>query len=159
MEGFLEWYNYSMKAIHNFLFGLTLTLTALFLAPVAFAQTQDFAQINPMCVGNPNYGAGDVATIQGIECLGANVLAVVVTILGIIAFVMFLVGGFKILTGAGNSKSIESGRNAITFAIGGIVVALASILILRFIATLTGVDILHFGTQVNPPQVQQGSPA
>ena len=48
-----------------------------------------------------------------------------------------------------NTKGIEGGKNAFTFAVLGIVVALASFLILRFISTFTGVtSILQFNTQL-----------
>ena len=101
------------------------------------------------CVGSNSYGAQDVATIQGIECLVANILATAITLIGIAAFVMFLIGSFQYLTAGANAKGVESGKNAISFAILGIVVALASFLILRFISTFTGVTtILQFNTQL-----------
>ncbi|HSW89451.1 MAG TPA: hypothetical protein VLH19_01105 [Patescibacteria group bacterium] len=101
------------------------------------------------CVGSTTPGAGDVATIQGVECLVANLLATIITIVGIAAFVMFLIGGFRYLTAGSNTKGVESGKSAITYAIIGIVVALASYLILRFLATFTGVgSILLFTTQL-----------
>lgn len=104
------------------------------------------------CVGTG--AASDVPTIQGLECLVANVLASAVTLIGIVAFVFFLVGGFQILTaGGGNSKGMEQGRNSISFAILGIVVALASILILNVISGITGIKtILQFNTQYLPTE-------
>ncbi len=94
-------------------------------------------------------GAKDVATIQGIECLVANVLSVAITFIGVSAFVMFLIGSFRYLTAGTNTKGVESGKNAISYAILGIVVALASFLILRFVAQFTSVtSILEFNTQL-----------
>lgn len=116
--------------------------------PSSFAQTQNWERINTRCTHGYG-GTSDVATIQGVECLLVNVLATAVTIIGITAFVMFLVGSFRYLTAGSNTKGVEGGRNAITFAILGIIVALASFLILRFIANFTGVQtILQFNTQL-----------
>ena len=122
----------------------------LVIAPLspAYAQ-QDFSALNPKCVGSSAYGAQDVATIQGAECLIANILASAVTLIGIIAFVMFLVGGFRYLTSGANSKGVEAGANSISFAILGIVVALASFVILNVISNITGIKtILQFNTQI-----------
>lgn len=102
------------------------------------------------CTGEGD--AADVPTIQGIECLVTNVLAVAVTLVGIAAFVMFLVGGFQYLTSGANSKGVEGAKNSITYAIVGIIVALSSFFILNTISELTGVKtILNFSTQYSPP--------
>jgi len=123
--------------------GIFLLLT---LAPLSPVHAQD--TFKQPCVASY---ASDVPTIQGIECLVSNILAVAVTLIGIVAFVMFLVGGFQYLTAGSNAKGVEQGRNSITFAIIGIVLALASIMILNVIARLTGVTtILNFSTQVTP---------
>lgn len=91
----------------------------------------------------------DVATIQGIECLVGNILATAMTFIGIAAFVMFLIGSFRYMTAGANTKGVESGKNAFSFAVLGIVVALASFVILRFITSFTGVTtILNFSTQI-----------
>lgn len=130
---------------------ILLLLVASFsvLATPVSAQTAEWATQNAKCVGPETYEAQDVATIQGIECLVANVLATAITIIGIAAFVMFLIGSFQYLTAGANAKGVESGKNAISFAILGIIVALASFVILRFISTFTGVTtILQFNTQI-----------
>ncbi len=130
-----------------------LTLAILFsIAPLSPAHAQQaFAERNKLCVGSSAYGAETVPTIQGFECLVANILATAVTLVGIVAFVMFLVGGFQVLTAGANAKGMEQGRNSISFAVLGIVIALASFLILNVIAQLTGVTtILNFSTQLTP---------
>ncbi|PWU23747.1 hypothetical protein C5B42_01820 [Candidatus Cerribacteria bacterium 'Amazon FNV 2010 28 9'] len=101
----------------------------------------------------PNSDITQVATIQGVECLVSNVLATAITFIGFVAFIMFLIGGFKYLTAGNNSKGVEEAQKAITFAIIGIVVALTSILILRILSQLTGVStFLNFHTQLPTPQ-------
>lgn len=133
------------------LFRKSITLAAILffsVAPVFPASAQE--AFEGPCVGTSykNVDASTVPTIQGLECLVGNILASAITLIGIVAFVMFLVGGFQYLTAGNNSKGVEQGKNSITFAIVGIVVALASILILNVIAGLTGVrTILQFRTQ------------
>jgi len=121
-----------------------------------FAQQDAFKSGIPgICTGK-NYGtpamdARTVPTIQGFECLLTNFLSAAITLLGIVAFVMFLIGGFRYLTAGANAKGTEAGKNSITFAILGIVLALASFLILNILSNVTGVkSILIFNTQYKP---------
>ena len=79
------------------------------------------------------------ATIQSLETLFANLVTAIVSIAGIALFVMLLVGGFKFLFSAGDQKQLEEARGTITNAIMGLVVIVAAYLILRTIATFTGV--------------------
>lgn len=99
-----------------------------------------FAQQTAPLSPNPTYVKEGVLTIQGIEGILANILAVAVSGIGFAGFVMMIVGSFKYLLSGGNSKGVEEGRNTITYAIVGLVVALSSWIILNFIATFTGVE-------------------
>ncbi len=73
-----------------------------------------------------------------------NILEVVIPLIGLLAFVMILVGGFKILTSAGDPKGLEAGKTTVTLAITGIVLAILSWLILVFIKNATGVNVTEF---------------
>jgi hypothetical protein len=133
----------------NILHGILLS-TILVIAFMVTPLTKVHAQSEwaAPCVGRAydnKRDASDVPTIQGVECLVANILASAITLIGIAAFVMFLAGGFQYLTAGANAKGVESGKNTIGFAILGIVVALASFMILNVLANLTGVQtILKF---------------
>jgi len=86
-----------------------------------------------------------VATITGLECLMVRILDLATTFIGLAAFVMLIVGGFQFLTSGGSPKGAEAGRNTMTYAIIGIVVALMAAFILRLISGFTGVTgILNF---------------
>ncbi|CAN5297310.1 hypothetical protein BH10PAT2_BH10PAT2_0110 [soil metagenome] len=141
---------------------LLIPLLFLMFAPVAHAQTQPW--LGTKCVGtkmsihtvdtstaiqsaNPSGTANgsDVATIQGFGCLVANVLVIVLTGLGLIGFVMFIVGAFIYMLSGGNAKGTENAKNTITYAVIGIVVALSAFIILKLISSFTGVStILNF---------------
>lgn len=116
---------------------LSLLLLIVLVTP-AHAQTESWSGV---CVADgTGYGAADgVATIQGLQCLIANLLQTAITILGLLGFVMILYGGFKYLISGGNTKHTDSARSTITYAIIGIVVALSSIIILNLISSFTGV--------------------
>ena len=87
----------------------------------------------------------DVATIQGLRCMIANVLSVAITGIGLAGFIMLIVGSFRYIASGGNTKGAETAKNTITFAVIGLVVALSSFVILNIIAEFTGVKtILDF---------------
>ncbi|KKQ52948.1 hypothetical protein A2865_02465 [Candidatus Woesebacteria bacterium RIFCSPHIGHO2_01_FULL_39_17] len=85
-----------------------------------------------------------VATVGGFEGLFENAIAALLGLAGIALFIMLLVGGFKFITSGGDPKSLESAKNTLTHAIGGIVLVALSYLILRFIGVFTGADVVNF---------------
>jgi hypothetical protein len=87
---------------------------------------------------------GDVATIQGFECLFANILQIIVTIAGLAFFFMFISGGFKYLLSSGDEKKLASASSTLTMAIIGLIGVIASWLILNFIQKFTGVNVTTF---------------
>lgn len=103
----------------------------------AQAQAVEPGRWTGVCVGGADQ---DVATIQGLECLIANVFMVFLTILGLAGFVMFLVGSFRWLVSGGNTKGTETARNTMTFAVIGIVLALSAFIILSLISQFIGID-------------------
>ncbi len=100
------------------------------------AQTRPWGQISGYCV---QYG---VATIQGVACLVANLLAVSLTFIGLAGFIMLIIGSLKWLLSGGSSQSIESAKKTITFAVIGLIVALSSFMIINLIARFTGINVL-----------------
>lgn len=100
------------------------------------AQTKEWKTISEHCV------IDDVATIQGIGCLLANVLSVVLRLLGIAGFVMIVYAAFNLLMSAGNSQKVEESKKTITFAVIGIIVALSAFIIINLIASFTGVSLV-----------------
>jgi len=117
----------------NFLYFILLPLKVT-------AQTKKWSGV---CVGPAGGIASDVATIQGLECLVANIFTVFITLLGLAGFVMFLVAGVRWMTSGGNSKGIETARNTMTFAVVGLVVALSAFIVINLIADFTGVNIIR----------------
>lgn len=125
------------KNIATFFFLLSFTL---FVPTSALAQPQEWSD---KCVYSS--ATGDVATIQGLECLIGNVFSIIITLIGFSGFIMFVIAAFKWLTSGGNTKGIESARSTMTYALVGIVVSLTAFIILNLLSEFTGVDeILQF---------------
>jgi len=116
--------------------GTFFTALALSVSPV-FAQQKDWGGV---CVGGEDK---DVATVQGLECLIANIFTVIITLIGLSAFIMFIVGSLTWLTAGSNSGNMEKARKSFTYAVVGIVVALSAFIILNLIASFTGVNIIR----------------
>lgn len=108
-------------------------------ASAVYAQTQPWTGV---CVDSVNT---DVATIQGLQCLVANILSVFLTLVGIVAFLMVVVSAFRLLVSAGNSQATEKAKNSVTYAVVGLIVAVSAFIILNLISRFTGVEsILRF---------------
>jgi len=91
----------------------------------------------------------DVATFSSIETLFGNVLSVALRLMGIVAFVMIVVGGIKFLVSGGDAKATDSARQTITYGIIGLVMVILSYLILTFIGFFTGIpDLLQFNVGI-----------
>ncbi len=64
---------------------------------------------------------------------------------GVIAFLIFLVGGVTVIAGAGNPKQTESGKNAITAGVIGFVLVVTAYWIIQIIEVITGLNLLEPG--------------
>lgn len=137
------------KTLKVFLFLFSFGLIFNLFTPLAQAQgPQDWnARDGWSCTGEGAFGstdASDVATIQGLGCVIANVLSIAITTIGLAAFVMFIFASFKLLVKSGDSKSKDEAKKTFTYAVAGIVLALSSFIILNLIGQFTGVDVSNF---------------
>lgn len=116
-----------------------LVLMSSSVAPIS-AQTNEWSGV---CVGPESdlgVDASEVATIQGLECLIANVFVVIITIIGLAGFVMFIVGSIRWMLSGSSSGGTDKARGTMTYAVAGIVVALSAFIIINLIASFTGVE-------------------
>jgi len=96
---------------------------------------------------NPQPGlhtVNNVATIRGFEWIFQNVVVSILSLAGIVLFVMLIIGGFRYLTSGGNPESATAAQKTITYAIIGIVIIALSYLILYFIYEFTGANVTVF---------------
>jgi hypothetical protein len=89
------------------------------------------------------------ANITGLETIFGNIIRAALALGGIALFIMIIIGGFTYLSSSGDSKKAESAKNTVTYAILGVVLLALAYLILRLIASFTGVNaILNFDISI-----------
>lgn len=86
----------------------------------------------------------DPALITDLEVIFSRILNVAVGFAVVAAFIMLVIGGFKLLTSGGDQKGTESAKKTITIAIVGLAALVGIWLILKFIYIFTGVDVTKF---------------
>lgn len=117
-----------------------LIFSLLLIASLAFPVTVS-AQFDPLdsaCDGtttdasvcNTDGTNNPIAGSDGIILRVVNILSYVV---GVASVIMIIFGGLKFITSNGDSNNIASGRNTIIYALVGVVIFLASQLIIRFV--------------------------
>ncbi len=87
---------------------------------------------------------GDVATIQGLNCLFQNIAQIIVYFAGLVFFIMFISGGFKWITSGSDPKKTAKASSTLTMSIIGLVGVIFSFLILKFISSFVGVNVTEF---------------
>lgn len=128
-----------------------LTLASLFFVPL-LAPVAVSAQPNPqaaVCSGAANLQFDDSApadcsntedakeTVNGLVTTIINIFSVIV---GIVAVIMIVFGGFKYITSGGDSGNIQTAKNTILFAIVGLIIVAMAQIIVKFVlakATIT----------------------
>lgn len=131
-----------MKKIYKLFLIIFLSSIFFFKPTAALAQTQDWETLQAE-LGSGYCVTNGVATIQGTMCLLANVLSIALTFIGLAGFVMTIVGALTWLLSGGDSQKVEKAGKTITFAIVGLIVALSSYVIIRLIASFTGVSVIE----------------
>lgn len=121
------------KSLQGLLLVPALALGVSAVAPVV-QQDVAYAQFE----GGPGAGAdaaqgdnptGDVS-VDGVFKLAVNVLLYVV---GAVAVIMIIVGGFKYVTSGGDSSGVTSAKNTILYAVIGLIVAVLAFALVNFV--------------------------
>ncbi len=89
------------------------------------------------------------AELSSLPTYFGNVLMAMIPLIGLVAFIMILAGGFKILTSSGDAKGLAGGKQTITLAVAGIALAIVAWLVLLLIQTTTGVQVTQFKFSFN----------
>ncbi len=86
----------------------------------------------------------DAARLDQLPDYFGNILSAMIPLIGMVAFIMILIGGFKILTSGGDPKGLQGGKQTITWAVGGLALSIISWLILLLIENITGAPVTQF---------------
>jgi hypothetical protein len=115
-------------------------MLGLGLAAPVYAQDAQQQINNGLCAGSnleftENPGQCNVATSDATTKIN-NIIHTIVNLLsaivGVVAVIMIIVGGFRYITSGGNDTSVTSAKNTILYAIIGLVVVALAQLIVRF---------------------------
>lgn len=117
------------------------------LAAPAFAQqTVQQAINNGLCSGSnlqissSNYSSSGCNTSSGpnIDSILRHIVNVLSAIIGLVAVVMIIFGGFRYITSGGSDTSVTSAKNTILYAIVGLVIVALSQALVRFVIKVLG---------------------
>ncbi|MDD4995084.1 MAG: hypothetical protein PHW53_01275 [Patescibacteria group bacterium] len=84
---------------------------------------------------NPPFGQAAAAPDVFIQTMIGRIIQYALGIVGSIALLIFVAGGFIWLTSAGNADRIKSGKNMIVWAVIGLAVIFSAYAITKFILT------------------------
>lgn len=112
------------------LVGLSFSAWALQAPSMVAASTPQEEVCKGVGAGN---GTGGCTSSISLTTVIRNVINIFSIIIGIVAVIMVMVGGFKYVTAGGDSNSITSAKHTIVYAIIGLVVAGLSQFIVWFV--------------------------
>ena len=114
------------KLITTFLLALVLLPSLAFAAPGDISDpTKDALGVNPL--GDTGLGNKDIrATV-------ASIIKVALSLLGIVAIVIVLIGGFKWMTAGGNDEQVGEAKKWIFSGIIGLAIILSAYALTKFV--------------------------
>jgi hypothetical protein len=86
------------------------------------------ATSDPGCSGDSNGGVS--GGLQGIASKVVNFLSVIV---GVVAVIMIIVGGFRYITSGGESSNVSGAKNTLIYAIVGLIIVALAQFIVHFV--------------------------
>jgi hypothetical protein len=98
---------------------------------------ETLSSLNPLAIGGSSLDLSTPGKIIS-RALGSFVFPIA----GIILFVVLVLGGFQMLTGAASSKGMEEGKQKITSAILGFIILFAAYWIAQLLELIFGISIL-----------------
>ena len=78
----------------------------------------------------------DTNSIDGVKTLLSNAAMILLFFVGGLSVIYIIVGGIQYITSAGNSGGTEKAKKTITYAIGGLALALSTGAIINLIGTV-----------------------
>lgn len=96
--------------------------------PAVYAQVNDWESSGCMVDGVP--------TLKCFEVVFGNMLNIASSLIIVVLFIMFVNGAFHYLTSLGNPEKLKKAQGTLRYAVVGLIIFLASFLILKVIDTL-----------------------
>lgn len=120
-----------MKRIRTFITSVvaSLAVVAALLSPVLVPSTAE-AQIQK---GINAARTDDMSSAVEPESIVQRVVDIILFVLGVLAVIMIIVGGFRYVTSGGDSNKLTSAKNTILYAVIGLIVALFAYAIVKWV--------------------------
>jgi hypothetical protein len=99
----------------------------MFFPPVVYAQIKAW---NPSCL------VDGVPTLKCLEDVFGNIIFAASTLIVLVLFIMFVIGGFSYLTSGGNPERVKKAQGTLKYALIGFALFISAFLILRIISFL-----------------------
>lgn len=103
----------------------------------AFAIGEEWNSIVPGCV------VDGVPTLQCLPAVFKNIVTAALIFAGVVALVLVIISGIKLITSSGDPKQVEGAKHTLTYAIIGLILILLSFLIIQVIGALTGANCIN----------------
>lgn len=122
------------KLMLGFLATMWVGALAVPFSPLSPVIAQD--PLNEVCTGT---AGAESTTCAGrsvnnpVNYVVANVIRIVLAVTGVAAVVVIIIAGFRYIIASGDPSSIEGAKNAILFAVIGLVVAVTGQVIVAFV--------------------------
>jgi len=141
-----------MKNIFNkkFLLAFVFSLTLVSLPYLALAAGILPPESGGICPSGQEGRCGNYTLNDGVQLM-VNVAQWILGIVGSLALLMFVIGGFMFLISGGNSKTVETGKNIIIGAVIGLIIVFCSYMIIKFSMAAMGLN--WSGTTLVPTAV------
>lgn len=85
------------------------------------------------------------ATIACLPFVFVNLIRALILFMGLTTLIIFIFGGYKFMNAAGDPKKLESSKHNFEYGLLGLAVIAFSFLILKIIASVTGVSCITGG--------------
>ncbi len=134
-----------MKKIFKYFFILICLITFIQIQtkPALAQNTQEWSGV---CIASddPNDDAYNVATIQGIQCLLANILISGLSLIGIASFAMAIYGAINYMLSGANASKKEKAAKTIYYPVIALILALSSFIIVTLLSRFIGIQSILF---------------
>ena len=114
---------------------IIITFLFLFLlnTQIALAQSTDSNQGGGSCSGGTCTLSNPLGEVKTPEALIGKVIKAVMGIVGSIALVMFIYGGFTWMMAGGNAQAVDKGKSILMWAAVGLIVIFSSYALVQFV--------------------------
>lgn len=136
-----------MSRLTKLLFILLLSVSAFVNVGQVLAQSTATSKFIPDCVLNPPTGdpadEGECRSVSIYIILLFNLVNYLFGIVGALALLFFIYGGFTMILSRGNSEQTKKGVEIISAAIIGLIVVFGAYMLVRFLGTTVGLKSVY----------------